>query len=77
MFAAQSDVLGAELARKLAFQEQQATEDIAEVHRLSATFQRGSPLFAKAQVRTILLRGRCHSELSGCEDCVFSVHVGV
>ncbi|GAQ87171.1 hypothetical protein KFL_003360035 [Klebsormidium nitens] len=45
----QSDVLGAELARKLAFQEQQANEEIAEVQRLSATFQRGSPLFAKAQ----------------------------
>lgn len=45
-----SDVLGQELAQKLAFQEEQATDGLAEVQRLSATFQRGSPLFAKAQV---------------------------
>lgn len=74
-FAAQSDVLGAELAHKLALQEQQANEGIPEVQRLSATFQRGSPLFAKAQVgvrslpgflsTSVFILGLVHSRIAG------------
>jgi hypothetical protein len=66
VFQKHSDVLGEELAQKLAFQEQQAAEALAEVQRLSATFQRGSPLFAKAQVGAASLR--LNSIISGVID---------
>jgi hypothetical protein len=68
VFQKHSDVLGEELAQKLAFQEQQAAEALAEVQRLSATFQRGSPLFAKAQVGAASSRLNDYSRISVLSD---------